>query len=251
MRWVSVAFMFLLFGVGAVLLSWILIPLLMLARSRSAEPAGLLAQRWVQRAFAAFLWIGERLDVMEITYSGAERLRNSSNLIVANHPSLLDVVILLARIPQGDCVVKSAAWKNPALAGIVRAAHYIPGRDGEQVVAACSQRLREGRTVLLFPEGSRSPEVGLRPFQRGAAHIALRSGCAILPVLIRCDPPALKKEEPWYAFPKAKLRYSVIIGEPKHVPDLLDDGLAPPVAARRLTDELRSYFERGLCDGVT
>lgn len=250
-RWVGAAFMFALFGMGAILLSWVLIPLLMLVRLSFAEPAGLVAQRWVQRAFALFLWIGERLGLMEITYSGAERLRNRSSLIIANHPSLLDVVILLARTPQGDCVVKSAAWRNPALAGIIRAAHYIRGGSGEQVVAACSQRLREGRTVLLFPEGSRSPDVGLRPFHRGAAHIALRSGCAILPAVIRCDRPALKKAKPWYAFPNVKLRYSVTIGEPTHVTDLLDDDLTPSIAARRLTDELRSYFERELCDGIT
>ena len=75
-------------------------------------------------------------------------------------------------------------------------AGYIPNDGGRALVEACDERLQAGRSVILFPEGSRFPERRLRRFQRGAAHLALESDCPITPALIRCEPPALGKGKP-------------------------------------------------------
>jgi len=157
-------------------------------------------------------------------------------------------VILISRMPQVDCVVKRAAWRNPFLRGIVSAADYVPNDDGEALVEACAERLRAGRSVLLFPEGSRSPRGGLGRFQRGAARIALRCGSPVVPVVMRCDPPALAQGQPGY-LPSRKLRFSVDVGEPIAPGSCGDPDEAPAVAARRLTAELRSHFEARLAHG--
>ena len=242
--------LFAIFGTGGMLLAGVVIPIATRLQ-RSHEPADLTAQRWIQRSFAFYIRFGTALGIWGVVDDGLERLSEGASLVVANHPTLLDIVFLLSFMPQGDCVVKREAWTNPALRGIVRVAGYIPNDDGDALVESCVRRLRSGRSVVLFPEGSRSPEHGLRPFRRGAAHIALRSGCRIVPVSIECAPPFLKKGQPWYSIPNAKLRYSFSVGKPVRVKDLIEGDVDRPRAARHVTRLLQSHFESRLSDGST
>ncbi|MEZ4281284.1 MAG: lysophospholipid acyltransferase family protein [Myxococcota bacterium] len=235
-------FLFSLFGIGAVGLAAALLPAARL-RARAGEAADLVAQRWISRAFAAFIEIGRRIHIWDFEVSGFDRLSEPGQLIVANHPTLIDVVLLLARIPQCDCVVKRAAWRNPALAGIVRAAGYVPNDDGSAMIDACVERLRAGRSLLLFPEGSRSPEEGFRRFERGAAHVAIRAGMPVIPVYIDCRPPALKKGQAWYALPNALMRFRLRAGEPIDVRPLIDATAPARISARRVNAAILRYFE--------
>src|SRR5206468_133932 len=85
------------------------------------------------------------------------------------HPSLIDIVLLLARLPQADCIVKTAARTNPFMRGIVTSTGYLANDHGDVLVDACADRIRRGRSVVLFPEGTRSPRGGLGRFQRGGS----------------------------------------------------------------------------------
>jgi len=241
--------LFATFGAGAVILAAVLIPIAVWLR-RGAEPSDLIAQRWIQRSFALYVRFGRAIRMWGFDPAQLAPLSKGSYLVVANHPSLMDVVFLISGMPQADCVVKREAWDNPALRLIVRAANYIPNDDGEALVDECIRRLRAGRSVILFPEGSRSPDYALAPFKRGAAHAALGSGCRILPVAIDCRPPALKKGQAWHAIPLEKPCYAFDVGEPVEAGDLVDDGVPPAQAARRITAWLRSYFEARLKHGL-
>ena len=238
-------FLFAIFGIGAVLLAAVLLPAARL-HARPDRPADLIAQRWISRAFAFFIAVGRAIRIWDFEVSGFERLGDRGALIVANHPTLIDVVLLLARLPQCDCVVKREAWRNPALAGIVRAAGYVPNDDGATMVDACVERLRAGRSLLLFPEGSRSPATGFRRFERGAAHVAIRSGRPVLPVFIDCQPPSLKKGQPWYALPNALMRFRLCAGEPIDVGELIDEADPVAISARRVNAAFLRYFESEL-----
>ncbi|MFO0689807.1 MAG: lysophospholipid acyltransferase family protein [Myxococcota bacterium] len=238
-------FLFSLFGIGAVILAAALLPAARL-RAFSGEPADLVAQRWISRAFAFFITLGRSIRIWDFEVSGFERLSERGVLIVANHPTLIDVVLLLARLPQCDCVVKRAAWRNPALAGIVRAAGYVPNDDGAAMIDACVERLRAGRTLLLFPEGSRSPDEGFRRFERGAAHVAIRAGRPVVPVFIDCQPPSLKKGQAWYALPNARMRFRLCAGEPIDVAALVDPSDPARVSARHVNAAFLHHFESEL-----
>lgn len=240
-----VATAFMLFGIGAVALAIALFPLSRAAALAGAEP-DLFAQRAIARAFGFFVWIGRGLGLWTVEVEGVERLAAPGQLIVANHPTLMDVVFLLAYVPQSDCVVKEAAFRNPALAGIVRAANYIRNDGGAEAVSACVRRLEAGRTLLLFPEGSRSPATGLRAFKRGAAHVALRSGRPLVPVFVGCEPPALKKGMPFWVYPDEGIRLSIRVGEPIEAREDRAADETTPLAARHLTSALRQRFEKEL-----
>lgn len=235
-------FLFSVFGMGAVILAALLLPAAHL-RARADDPVDFVAQRWISRAFALFIALGRWIRIWDFEVEGFERLRGPGILIVANHPSLIDVVLLLARIPRCDCVVKRAAWRNPALAGIVRAAGYLPNDDGAAMIDACVERLRSGRSLLLFPEGSRSPDDGFRRFERGAAHVAIRSGRPVVPVFIDCQPPALKKGQPWYALPNAVMRFRLSVGAPIDVARWVGDDVPIGISARHVNAEILRHFE--------
>jgi 1-acyl-sn-glycerol-3-phosphate acyltransferase len=72
--------------------------------------------------------------------------------------------------------------------------------------ASCAE-LAAGSSVLLFPEGTRSPPGGLHPFGRIALEIASRAGRPIEPMLVTCEPPALGRGVPWYRFPRQRVCY--------------------------------------------
>jgi 1-acyl-sn-glycerol-3-phosphate acyltransferase len=234
------ALMFAVFGAGALLLAFGVIPLACLVQR--AEPRDRVAQRWIQRAFRAFAALGARLGLFRIELRGGEQLAAGPALVVANHPTLLDVVFLVGQLPQADCVVKVAAWRNPFLRAVVSRAGYVPNDGGAGLVARCAERLRAGRTLVLFPEGSRSPARGLRPFTRGAARIALASGVALRPVQIRCEPRILGKDQPWWGIPSQTVQYTLSVGRDVAPAALAQDGLPEALAARRITEELQRMF---------
>src|SRR5258705_8298 len=68
--------------------------------------------------------------------------------------------------------------------------------------------------VVVVPEGTRSPRGGLRRFQRGAAHIALKSGCPVVPIVITCRPPTLLKGQPWHEVPDRRADWVLRVGDP-------------------------------------
>lgn len=167
-------------------------------------------------------------------------------LLVANHPTLLDVVFLISVLPEVDCIIKKAVWDHAVMRVCVRGAGYIPNDEGPELVEHCAERLKLGHRVLLFPEGTRSPPGQLGRFQRGAARSALRSGAAIVPILIRCEPPMLTKGRRWTHAAERRSRYSFEIGAPIEPAPFLEDGRETPTGVRRLTEHLQEYFEREL-----
>jgi 1-acyl-sn-glycerol-3-phosphate acyltransferase len=247
LRRLGTGFLFVVFGAGALVIAGVVFPFV--AWRTEAGPAReRVAQRLIQRAFAFFVWLGTALHLYEVRATGTERLAVAPSLVIANHPTLLDVVFVVAHMPQADCIVKSAAFRNPFLRQVLRIAGYIPNGDGRDVIDACAERLAAGRSLVMFPEGSRSPETGLRSFKRGVAHLALRSGAPLLPVFLDCDPPALKKGQPWWAVPDRKLVFTLAVDAPVCAQDLLPKGepLATPRAVRAITAALQQHFERKL-----
>jgi 1-acyl-sn-glycerol-3-phosphate acyltransferase len=231
---------FAVFGAGGVFFALLLLPVLRLLPGTPRERE-LRCQRLVHRWFRLFVRFLQGLGLLGVETRGGERLREPGQLVVANHPTLLDVVMLVAQMPQADCVVKRAAWSNPFMRSVVKAAGYVPNDLGEALIEDCAERLAAGRTLLFFPEGTRSPERGLGAFRRGAAHVALRAGRPILPVFIHCDPPTLMRGQPWYDVPERSFAFRIQVGDP--IPPAPGGGGGRGAGARRLTAALRGFYQ--------
>lgn len=234
------------FGVGVFTTTNIIVPLARLLRLGPPQD-DLLTQLWLHRAARMVRWLVVRLGVIDLTLQGVERLTEPGPLlIVANHPSNLDATLLTAAMPQVDNVAEVSWTKAPIIGKAIAKAGHLRNDNPRQVIEEGARRLRSGRRLLIFPEGSRSPAGALHPFHRGAARIALASGCEVLPVVIRCQPPIGLKGKRWYDIPKETPRMTIAVGHSIPVDRYLDGGEAPGIAARKITRGLRDYFLREL-----
>jgi 1-acyl-sn-glycerol-3-phosphate acyltransferase len=251
-RWARIAgtgISFAVFGIGGLVLAFFGFPLARFL-AKSAQERERRAQHQVHLAFRFHVWLMQKLGVCTLSVREVERLREpGGQLIVANHPTLIDVVLIGSLMPQLDCLVKTEAWRNPFMRGVVRAAGYVPNDLGEAVVEACAARLREGRSLLLFPEGTRSMQGGeLGAFHRGAAHVALRSGRPIRPLVISCSPRFLTRGQHWYDVPDRPMGFVIEVGEPIDPLELTKDDESRGVASRKLTAALRDFYQARLYD---
>ncbi|TXG93243.1 MAG: 1-acyl-sn-glycerol-3-phosphate acyltransferase [Rhodocyclaceae bacterium] len=231
---------FILFGLGALFLSVAAFPFLY---AFSKETRSQRARWCIHKCFAGFMWTAEKLGLMKFEVIGRERLSNcGSQLVLANHPTLIDVVALIALIPDASCVVKQALWKNPFVACVVRAASYISNATPEGVIDACVSEMQRPHPLVIFPEGTRSIPGQPLHFQRGAAYIALKSGRPLLPVLVQCSPSTLTKGVAWYRIPKRKFTLRIQILESMATSALIAEANDSPLQARRMTAALEAFF---------
>jgi 1-acyl-sn-glycerol-3-phosphate acyltransferase len=234
------------FGLAVPLLALVAFPLASW-QARSRRERQVRMQLVAHQGSRIFLRFVEQLGVMRLRGHRTELLlKPGPHLVVANHPTLIDVIALLAFMPQADCIVSGNRAGNWFLRGMVSACGYVSNDEGASVVAACARRLQEGRSLIIFPEGTRSPRGGLHRFRRGAAHIALAADCELLPVVIQCDPPTLGKNEKWYDVPDRTFTVTVTVIDPISTTLVEESGVGPPLAARRLTRQLRKALVKGL-----
>ncbi len=238
-RVVGTGLSFLIFGVGALSLALIAFPLCHLAPG-DASVKEARVQRVIHYAYRFFVAFMETLGLIRTEWVGAEELsRPGPHLVVANHPTLIDVVHVISKLPQADCVIGDEYAHNPFLGLAASWAGYITNARGAEVVDACVERLRAGRTVVLFPEGTRSPRNGMHPFRRGAAHVALRADVPLEPVAISCAPSMLSKGQPWWDVPERPGHFTIRVLDPIEPRATSAADLSDVRAVRRLTATLR------------
>ena len=114
--------------------------------------------------------------------------RGKSVVVIANHESFCDILVLLATLPmQVRFLAKRSVFRLPILGWSIAAAGFVPVDRGNRsrgaaTVEAALRRLEGGRSVVIFPEETRTRDGELLPFKRGAAHLALKSGLPLLPI---------------------------------------------------------------------
>ena len=236
-------FSFLLFGLGSLDLAFVIFPVILLF-STSADQRRKRVQAAISWHFRLFLRLIEGLRLMTLELEGIEKLKQDKGVIViANHPTLIDVVVLMAFMPEVDCVVKEGLSKNIFLRTIVRTAGYIRNSRAEALVEGCSNSLDQGRNLIIFPEGTRTTPGNPLRFQRGVAHVALHGHYPIRPVYLRCTPSTLSKHHQWYDIPDRPFVLSVKVGDLIHTTDWQND-LSTGIKTRRLTQHLEKHYSQ-------
>jgi 1-acyl-sn-glycerol-3-phosphate acyltransferase len=231
------------FGLGGLALRIIAFPLLRVGvwtPRRRRE----LARDMIHWSFRAFVRLMCAVGVMRLEVRDAERLRRRGLLVLANHPTLIDVVVLMSLVRDADCVVKAALVRNPFTRGPVETADFIRNDSGPGVVDDAIASLRSGSNLIIFPEGTRTRPGQPLQLQRGAANIAVRGQLDITPVVIRCDRPWLTKGAAWWRVPLRRARVVVEVKPDLAIAPYIDD--QPALAARRLTGTLAEYFSKEL-----
>lgn len=143
----------------------------------------------VQNHFSFFIRLMFWLAHYKIDTSALQKYKNlRSTVIVANHPTLIDVVVLISALPHPDCVVAGRLFNNFWIRKIVGQLFVSSSANPEELLERCRKSLHDGNNMIIFPEGTRTrPETAGKALKRGAAQIALRAGADILPIHIKTE----------------------------------------------------------------
>jgi 1-acyl-sn-glycerol-3-phosphate acyltransferase len=250
-RWIGGVSCYIAFGLGGLLSSLTLLPILRFWPGTAAQRIARV-QRAVHLMFKGFIAMLTFAGVIKLSCKDYRQLAQAKGVIViANHPTLVDVVALISLIPNAGCIVKQGLWRNPFLRGVVSCAGYIPNRGAQYLLIDCEQVLDNDTNLIIFPEGTRTLTGKLiNPFARGAANIALRTEAEILPVVLHTDVPGLTKQQPWYEIPRQTINMSVEIASrvSRHSYGATDSTDAK--LARQLTRDLQAFYINELSKSI-
>jgi len=243
-RFIGTGLSFVVFGVGGLILAVFVFPMISLT-ARDEESRTRRARSLISRSFRRFLWMMRGLGVFDFDVDPACKNAFKANgglVIIANHPTLIDVVQLLAEVEHGNCIVKEALWRNPFLGGVVRAANYISNDESAELITHCAELLKQGETLVIFPEATRTVPGRPMRLRRGAARVALAAGVPMQMVHIRCNPSTLTKAEHWYQIPERRPCLRMSVGDRLDIAALARDWEEPSLASRRLTQVMHDKF---------
>jgi 1-acyl-sn-glycerol-3-phosphate acyltransferase len=238
---------FLLFGIGGVLLSLLVFPIVKIAYRHDEKKRRSSARKIVHKTFKMFISYMQLLGIMTLEIENGEQLKASKgNIVIANHPSLIDVVVLISIIENADCVVKADLFKNPFLKGVVKNTGYINNEaDPDKFMLDCTTSFNDGNNLIVFPEGTRTTPGEAMQFKRGAANIALRTKTDVMPILLFVTPTTLSKELAWYQVPKSRFTFKLVVKPKMSIQEYLTTDVVSN-SVRELTRDLLKYYNKEL-----
>ena len=203
-------FGYLYFGIGCALVSLVSTLLHPLLPARFGVPLG----RWMTGAhFRAFLALLRAGGLVRIDLAALDQLRGERSIIIApNHPSLLDAVFIISRLPQTACIMKAEIWDSFFLGGGARLSGYIRNDAPINLVRQSVDELHAGHQLLVFPEGTRTRASPVNAFKGGFALMAKKSGAAVQTVFIETNSTFLSKGWPLLKKPEFPLFYRARLG---------------------------------------
>ncbi len=217
----------LLLGLGLMSLAWNAMALLLyplLTREQGLR----LGRAGIARGYRIFWAVARASGLLRMDADVLKPLADERGLIiVANHPSLLDALMLVAQLPRSACVMKASLMRNPFLGPGARLARYVRNDSPRQMVRLAVNDLRAGGQLVMFPEGTRTTRAPINPLQPGFAVIARRAGVPVQVVFIDTTSPYLAKGWPLWRLPPLPIEFSVRLGRRfeagAHLPTLVSE----------------------------
>jgi 1-acyl-sn-glycerol-3-phosphate acyltransferase len=207
---------------------------LVLIPSRLRHP---LMQRIISMYLWLFMWIGERIGIWELDLKDLDKLNRENRLIlVANHPSMIDVFLVLSRVRNLICLMKASIQSNMFLGVGAYLAGYISNQRVDHALRSAIDSVRSGGLLLTFPEGTRTTRQPVNPIKPGFALIAKESNAPIQTILIWTNSEYLGKGWKIWRPPQFPMVYKAILGERMYFSN----------SYTKTADQLQSYFERTL-----
>ncbi|MBQ9239024.1 MAG: 1-acyl-sn-glycerol-3-phosphate acyltransferase [Treponema sp.] len=232
-------FFFVFFGAGSVVLAIVVFPVVRIfchPKWRFQRAARAL----VSATFRFFLALLRMFGLVHYSVHDRERFCSlHSKIVVANHPSLIDVIFIISLIPNADCIVRGGLTRTP-LAGVIRQLYIVNSLDYDEMIALSKASLATGTNLIIFPEGTRTPRHGTNPYKKGAARIAYETGCDVQPVYIGGnDKYGLGKHDAFFSFNRTE-RYRYDIYPLEEIKIAHYAALEPQRAAKQLTEAMHT-----------
>jgi len=201
----------------------------------------LIARSFIHHGARLLFIILRWCSLLRVSVVGGREIAKPA-VVVANHPSMLDAMLLLSLIPNGVCIMKRSLMRVPVISGFAKAAGYIPQADAPEMVEAAALSLTAGGSLIVFPEGTRSPEGTIGEFRRGAARIAVQAQVPVELLVLKMAPVVLGRGLGWLRPPDTTVRYQAVrIAMGEEELKLLE--VATPEGAREGSIRLTKWLE--------
>ena len=232
----TVLFYVLLAHLGAMSLTWNLV-CLVLYPFLTREQGVVVGRAAISSVYRGFWTCAQWLGLMRIDYTALDVLSRDAGLIIAaNHPSMLDALLVIARVPRGICIMRASLMRNPFLGAGARLARYIRNDPPRGMIRSCVTNLQAGGQLVLFPEGTRTVQAPINPFRPGLTLIAHMAQVPIQTVFIETTSPYLSKGWPIWRPPHFPMEFRVRLGQ----------RFAPEADHQGLLKRLEAYFQSEL-----
>ena len=189
-------------------------------------------------------------SLVEVSFDhGKGRAGEGPSIVIANHPSMLDAMLLLCEFPNAVCIMKRSLLRIPIVSGFATMAGYLGQNETDELFRAGREALSQGASIIIFPEGTRSPIGELGTFHRGAARLALETGAPVTLFALSMDPVVLGRGPAWTRPPGSIVRYKAVrIERGKHEMDGVGGEVAEGVREEsvRLTRHLEDRVKNSL-----
>jgi 1-acyl-sn-glycerol-3-phosphate acyltransferase len=187
----------------------------------------------MNRVFGLYLRLLGRLGLVQVDNDALLALSDEPSLILApNHPSMMDVILVISRLEKVGCIMKADLWDNIFLGAGARMADFIRNDSPLNMIRMAVKDLQRGSQLLVFPEGTRTVRAPVNPLSRGYALIAKKAAAPIQTILIETDSPYLRKGWPLFRLPPMPIRFRVRLGR----------RFAPRDDVDALVAEMERYF---------
>jgi 1-acyl-sn-glycerol-3-phosphate acyltransferase len=196
-----------------------------------------LGRRFISHTLTIYLWFLKIFCFVRVNTHVLDSLNAQRPLIIiANHPSLLDAIVLLSRLPHATCVMKASLRGNLLFGPMARLSGYISNDDPLQLMRQACDELHGGSLVIIFPEGTRTLAAPINSFGHTCAFISARSGVPIQSLFIEFSTQYLGKYWPIWRKPTLPLRINLRLGLKFNADK---DRIA-------MTERLESYYRENL-----
>ena len=180
--------------------------------------------------------------VARVEFEGFETPFVPGTVFIANHPSLLDATFLLARLPDTVCILKPLLLRNPATGPAAIMAGFISASGGVDLIREASESLKQGRSLLVFPEGTRTPPgQALGKLKGGFAMIAARAQAPVQLIFVHTSPELARRGTPWWISPKELPATITCSLDRRWNPE-------PSRSAQELAEQVEAYMNAKLAD---
>lgn len=233
--WIAYEYVAMVVGLGSlaiICLGWL--PFALILNPLLSRQVG---QRWgrymIMDGFRTYLHVLSGICACRFDLSELDQLRTEGPLILAaNHPSLLDAVLIVSRLPNAVCVMKASLMDNILFGAAARLARYIRNNNPLEMILSAREELQGGAHLVIFPEGTRTGNFPVDACSPSTALIAGRTGIPVQTLLIEYSVPYLGKAWPLWRRPLLPLFCRIRLGR----------RFPPPGDVAGFTRELESYF---------
>lgn len=205
LRGLATVLIFVAFGIGSLILAFIYIPIVSIWIKKSQKRHHLVnIIHYLWNIYTGF-FVNLKLIKIDVT----NFYEPKGKIIVATHPSFIDILILIGLFPNCLCLAKQKLMNNFFMGKIIKDVYITNDIDVESFKAEAEKALKDGFNIIIFPTGTRTVEGEKLKIHKGAAMLQIETGADIIPIKISCDYPFLQKGKPIYDASDRTITYKI------------------------------------------